>query len=209
MPKIKLHHPVTHYNAFNTQNRLARLPEDLGYDVCGIPSDFIRPKKFFVTHTHLDHLPARANLTLVCAPPLRVKLEKLYAKEKTSVNLEEYPDFFPTEHIFFNRGSGRLEKAKSYGYLIKDLAVIPESNEFERLITEYKPKSTVIILFKQPREHLPTKLITARTVENCYFADPTSWSRYAPNVLPKIVLAIIDVRSGFIHNDGVGAKKGI
>lgn len=175
------------------QKDLPRLPKEFGYDVCGQKASL---EKYFITHQHLDHLPAKVGVKLVCAPPLLDVLEKKLKEVLGFYEVEEYRDFFETKHMFFN--GVKFEPVKTYGYFVgSDIAVIPESIDAERFLCEYAVKGLIVIFFKQPRDHLEGCRIRSplQLPENCWFADPSSWKRYAPNVLPKVVFSLADIQN--------------
>lgn len=168
--------------------KLPKLPKEIGYDVCG----YGHPERFFITHEHRDHLPARFDIRALCAPPLVQKLRRRYLGR---VEPEEYTDTFKTSHKLFDK-RGKIVEIETYGYFIGEIAIIPEATNALELLKEYAPKYPIIVLFRQPREHplYGAKRSPHADEVNCYFADPTSWEPYAPNVVPKCTESIQDVR---------------
>lgn len=168
---------------------LPKLPKELGYDVCGF--DFSAIEKFFITHTHEDHLPARYRLNLACAPPLRAKLKAIY---KRHAEIEEYTDYFVTA----DEANG--SSTTTYGYFIKrDIGVIglvPECINPLSFVREFGLKGLIIVIFKQPEAHLrlTKRPVRSENILDCWLADPSRTIAYAPNVIPKCVESIADVK---------------
>lgn len=181
---------VAHSLNFRESRKRAVLPQELGYDVCGLQPF----NQTLLTHQHLDHLPAR-KVRILCAPILLKTIALKMGGLLRVYEVEEYTDCFETEHWFFN--GNRWVKIKTYGYFIGNVAVIPESVDADSYVEEYSLKGLVVVCFKQPRSHLNNgnKLRSpCHLPANCYFADPSTWSRYAPNVLPKVVPSIADIK---------------
>ena len=161
------------------------------FDVCGIgqknPTQKLQ-REIFITHTHRDHLPLRLLVApgtkIHVAPPLLPRVQKIYPQAV----VEEHLDYFTTEHTLI--ANGRITRAESYGYFIKDLVVIPESDHATQLVKEYKSKVTFVFAFKQPRNHLGGHFNNHR--RDVFILDNTTWRRYRPNIIPKIVFAESD-----------------
>ena len=168
--------------------RLPPLPKEVGYDVCG----FAKPSRFIITHDHLDHLPAKTNVTLTCATPLMERLMKRRIYEDVGVEIEEYSgEYFETRHMV-SAGRGFV-MTPTYGYFLNDVAIIPESINAEELLNEFRLKRVVIVFFKQPRSHM-NGVWHPRDLEQVYFADPSSPQKYAPNVVPKCTPSLADIK---------------
>jgi len=179
---------------------LPKLPEDLGYDVCGFPKPgwspmrgIGMPERFFVTHTDLDHLKAFGGGMLWCAEPLQKRLEHIY--HNIQIEIETYPRdlCIPTCH------PREIERYKvpTFGYIYKDLMVIPECHDALKLLEEHAMKYAVIVFFKQPRAHAQEHINADRLRELCdhaYFADVSTMNVYRPWVIRKCVPSICDVR---------------
>jgi len=178
--------------------RLPPLPE-VGFDGCGDPKLKDVINVFLVTHTHTDHLPVARGILLLCAGSLIDPIEAIYRRYGIHVEIQEYDDCLPLEHSFLKNlpsGQKKVDTVPVFGYFYHDVLVIPECDNYYRLLKDYRVQGLIIVFFKQPRNH-PTvgPRINAWDVSDCYFADPSSWRRYAPNVLPKIVPSICDLRN--------------
>jgi len=205
----RCHHKVR--RAFNGQPRpreLPSLPKHLGYDVCGEPRYRKSINRFLVTHAHLDHLPARNGITVMCGEKLVDPLARIYERNEIYVEFQQYDDCLRLKHSFFKLlpdGRMKVDSTDVYGYFLHDLLVvpgvlIPECDNYCELLEEYRLKGLVIILFKQPRDHpVADPRINARDAPDCYFADPSTWKKYRFNVLPKVVPAILDLKESGVN----------
>ena len=182
-------------NGFSKFKRvgLEPLPSGVGYDVCGEPGKEL--SLFLVSHRHLDHLPAREKVLLLCAEPLVEEVRLWYELYGLMVGIEPYYDYIATEHSYFGRISGatRLRRTRAYAYFYKSVFFIPEADNFHELLLEYGGSVKSIVLYRQPYAHLVNRYIDAWSMRDCYFADPRRRLKYAFNVLPKSSPSLHDI----------------
>ena len=155
------------------------------FDVCGLGRfNRFTDRKVFITHLHEDHLPAAefivgARLKFYTGGDYVEVLREKY--KPYGIPVEEYTDVVKLDHTFIY---GRVRSTKTYGFFVKDSIIIPECDNPEILIREYKPKMAFIFVFHQSHNHL-VGFNNGRN--DIFLLDPRVWSPYKPNVIPKIV----------------------
>lgn len=186
-----------------------QLPNEIGYDVCGIREKGTsiatcegRPKTYYITHHHQDHLPAFGNLTLRCPKPLIGKLMRDNYFGVTQIY--EPCESVETHQLIEDPVTGKVYATPTYLLFVKEIngVVVPECVDPLDLVKEYGSKNAVVA-FHQPSRHLKTQRITIddllKYCNNAFLADPTTWHSGHSRILPKCIASINDVlrRPGF------------
>jgi hypothetical protein len=98
--------------------------------------------------------------------------------------VEEYTDVLELEHGYYYME--RWMRTKAYAFFIKDAIVIPECNNPEKLIEEYRLRMAFIFVAYQSHNHL-TGFNNNRN--DVFILDNRVWEPYKPNIIPKVVLS--------------------
>ncbi len=160
-------------------------------DVCGVGVfDKRQWRDVFITHLDSDHLPlkeaiAGAKIKFYVARGLVPAIQKAYGD---AFEVVEYTDVLKLKHTtltFRARGMKFVEKA-TYAYFIHDAVVLPESDNIDRLVEEYKPKFTFLFTAYQSHSH-PVNFNNHR--RDVFILHNKVWKPYAPNIVPKIVFS--------------------
>ena len=155
-------------------------------DVCGVGVFERRvARDVFITHLDPDHLPLReyvagSRLTFLSAPKLVDELARKYR----GFEVIEYRDVLELEHTTLSSGRHVLKTA--YAYFIEDCVVIPECDDPDELICEYKAKLHFLFVSHQSHHH-PVSFNNNR--RDVFILDNRVWKPYAPNIIPKIVFS--------------------
>jgi hypothetical protein len=178
------------------------LPKEIGYDVCGIREKGTsitaregRPKTYYITHHHLDHLPAFGDLTLKCPKPLISRLKTDYLSVPQNYEVCESVETYQLDK---NLMSGEVFATPTYLLFVKEIdgVVIPECVNPLDLAREYASKNA-IVAFRQPMRHPKSQRITVDELLNYYnhafLADPRIWHTEDPKIIPKCIASINDV----------------
>lgn len=137
----------------------------------------------------MDHLKAFGGGALLCAEWLQKQLERTY--RGIPIEIQTYPRDLCIE-TWHPRETER-QKARTSGYIFKDLVVIPECFNALQLLREYESKYAVVVFFKQPRAHAQQYISADKLRELCdhaYFADVSDMKSYRPWVIPQCVPSI-------------------
>ena len=173
-------------------------PENVGFGVCGLGS----PQAFYVSQIHLDELPAVTDATIIAAKPLLQELQEkrsFYFREEFNNKFIEFKgEWVKTQHAAFYElpyGGRKLKYASSYCYIVGVFAYIDESEEGPQLLRKFREKGLVPLYHWQSRNHLNSGYtITHRDLPDGYLLDNKTWRSYAPNVIPKCVPSLEDVK---------------
>lgn len=173
-------------------------PENIAFGVCGLGN----PETFFVSQIHLDELPAVTGATIYAAPPLMQELREkrpFYMREEFGNKFVEFDgEWVKTQHAAFYElpnGGLKLKYASSYCYIVGAYAYIDESVEGEQLLRKFREKGLAPLYHWQSRNHFNGGYaVTHRDLPDGYLLDNRRWERYAPNVIPKCVPSLQDVK---------------
>ncbi|MEM1792669.1 MAG: hypothetical protein QXE92_00315 [Thermofilaceae archaeon] len=146
----------------------------------------------------MDEVPAVTDVTVYAAPPLIKELEKrlpFFVEMNKVVGFEG--EWIQTEHkAFFEvRSEKKLRSSPSYCYVVGRYAFIDESAEAFHLLQMFREKGLIPLFHWQPRDHIDVgRRITHRDLPDGYLLDNRTWTRYAPNVIPKCVPSLQDIK---------------
>lgn len=173
-------------------------PANLAFGVCGLGS----PQNFFISQIHLDELPAVMNATIYAAPLLLEELQEkraFYLREEFGNKFVEFRgEWVQTQHAAFYElpyGGMRMKYTNSYCYVVEGFGYIDESVEATQLLRKFREKGLTPLYHWQSRKHFNSGYtITHRDLPDGYLLDPRTWESYAPNVIPKCVPSLQDVK---------------
>lgn len=173
-------------------------PENVAFGVCGLGN----PENFYISQTHLDELPAVTGAVIHAAPPLLQELQEtrsFYLKEEFGNKFVEFKgECIRTQHAAFYplpNGGLKLKHANSYCYVVGVYGYIDESMEGPQLLQKFREKGLVPLYHWQSRTHFNSgRAITHRDLPDGYLLDNRTWQSYAPNVIPKCVPSLQDVK---------------
>ncbi len=188
-------------------------PEGLVIGVCGLGS----PRIILINHIHDDELAAVAGAVFCGAPPVLEVLQErhpFYFREEFGNRFIEFKgEFFETLHygyVHLPSGSAmRLMPTPSYCYVLRhdwlaevlgsamsyDYGYVDESARAYEILQEFRAKRLMPLYHWQSRLHMnmgPT--ITARDLPDGYLLDNRKRFSYKPNVIPKCVPSLLDVK---------------
>jgi hypothetical protein len=156
-------------------------------DVCGVGM-FRRDRERhgYITHLDPDHLPLKeyvlnAKVRFFTAPKFVEKLSAFYGK---AFNIFEYNDVLTMKHTTFSEG--RFVEKDVCAMFIGNAMVIPESDNPDKLIEEYRPKFAFMFVAYQSHQH-PVSFNNHR--RDVFILHNKIWRPYAPNIIPKIVFS--------------------
>lgn len=180
-----------------------QLPKEIGYDVCGIREKGTsittregRPETYYITHHHLDHLPAFENLTLRCPRPLIKKLETIYREVPQNYETCESVETYQLDK---NLITGEIFATPTYLLFAKgiDAIIVPECVDVLNFVREYASKCAIMVVFHQPGAHPQKQHVTIDDLLNycnhAWYANPAIWHTDHPQVFPKCIASIKDV----------------
>lgn len=158
-------------------------------DVCGVGTYRKEAwREVFITHLDPDHLPLKEH---VAGGLLKFKVseEHFCYISKTYGDLfevEEYGDVLRLEHTTLWLSRRKYVTRTTYAFFIKDSMVIPECDNPDQLIKEYRAKFAFILVSYQSHNHLSGFNNHRGDV---FIVHNKVWKPYAPNIIPKIVFA--------------------
>jgi hypothetical protein len=117
----------------------------------------------------------------VGAPKFVEKLNAFYGK---AFNIFEYNDVLMMKHTTFSEG--RFVEKDVCAMFIGNAMVIPESDNPDKLIEEYRPKFAFMFVAYQSHQH-PVSFNNHR--RDVFILHNKIWRPYAPNIIPKIVFS--------------------
>ncbi|MCW4008569.1 MAG: hypothetical protein NWF09_07785 [Candidatus Bathyarchaeota archaeon] len=169
--------------------------DEWGFGVCG----FGKPKKWLVTQTHLDEIPAVEGADVYIPAPLikefsdKPRLAKWLAANNVHV-LDS--GWFATYHCGFHPtpNGAKLAVTPSYCVIIDGkYAFIDESSESTVWLQKFRQQQLVPIYHWQSRLHIDVSpRLHPADLPDGYMVDNRVEKQYASNVIPKCVASLAD-----------------
>jgi len=157
-------------------------------DVCGVGA-FKRSEErlAYITHLDPDHLPLKeyilgAKVRFFTAPKFVKGLDAFYGG---AFEVCEYSDVLMLKHATVT-GRGKVVERETCAFFMGEAMVIPECDDPDGLIKEYKPRFAFIFVAQQSHRH-PVGFNNNR--RDVFILHNKVWKPYAPNVIPKIVFS--------------------
>jgi len=157
-------------------------------DVCGVGVFRRKDERLvYITHLDSDHLPLKehvlgANMRFFTASKFVKKLEVFYGG---AFDVYEYSDVLMLRHTTIN-SKRRIVERETCAFFVGEAMIIPECDDPDELIREYRPRVAFIFVAQQSHQH-PVGFNNHR--RDVFILHNKIWKPYAPNVIPKIVFA--------------------
>jgi hypothetical protein len=157
-------------------------------DVCGVGVFRRKEERLtYITHLDLDHLPLKeyvlgAKIRFFTASKFMRGLEAFYGG---AFDVCEYNDVLMLKHTTIS-GKRKIVEKETCAFFIGEAMIIPECDDPDKLIMEYRPKFAFIFVSQQSHQH-PVSFNNHR--RDVFILHNKVWTPYAPNVIPKIVFS--------------------
>jgi hypothetical protein len=188
-------------------------PSGLIIGVCGKDN----PLVYFLEQDHIDEIPAVAGAVFYATGPLinrlQEKLDFLFKEEFGNKFIEFKGEWIETEHtghVQLPNGGWKQQSTVSYCYVLTNdwlrnvvgykgvasLGTVTESDEANELLQTVRGRGLAPLYHWQSRLHVRVgQVITHRELPDGYLLDNRIWHSRIPNVVPKCVPSLLDIKT--------------
>jgi hypothetical protein len=187
-------------------------PEGLIVGVCGRSN----PLVYLLEQDHIDEIPAEAGAVFYAAGPLisrlQEKLNFLFKEEFGNKFVEFKGEWIETKHTGYVQlldGGWKHQSTVSYCYVLTNdwlrnvvgykgvasFGTVTESDEANELLQTVRGRGLAPLYHWQSRLHMRVgQVITHRELPDGYLLDNRTWRSMIPNVVPKRVPSLLDIK---------------
>jgi hypothetical protein len=188
-------------------------PEGLIVGVCGRG----KPLAYLLEQRHIDEIAAEVGVEFHAAAPLieelQEKLSFLFNEEFGNKFVEFKGEWIETEHtgyVQLPNGGWKHQSTVSYCYVLSNdwlrnvvgykgvapFGTVTESDEANELLQTVRGRGLAPLYHWQSRLHVRVgQVITHRELPDGYLLDNRIWRSRIPNVVPKCVPSLLDVKN--------------